>query len=140
MLKAQRFNFLRITRRLRDEIVAHAISERPNESCGFLLGTGDLLDELVPAHNVLQSPTRFLIDPADHFAAIRRARVTGREVRAAYHSHPRGPSEPSPTDAAELTEPSLVYIIVSLALEPPSVAAFEWHDGNFVAIQLVPVP
>lgn len=131
---------LRIRSSVRDAMVAHARAERPRECCGLLLASDDLVDEAIPAWNAAESTVRFLIEPADHFAALRKARTTGRVVRGAYHSHPRGPSVPSPTDAAEHNDPSLLCVIVSLAEDPPSVAGFEWRDGNFVAIDLVPVP
>jgi proteasome lid subunit RPN8/RPN11 len=131
---------LRVVREVHDAMIAHARAEHPNECCGLLLATGDVLDEAIPARNLAASRVRFHVDPADHFAAIRRARSTGRSVRAAYHSHPRGPSEPSRADAEEANDPSLLCIIVSLAADPPSVAGFEWRDGNFIAIDLVPVP
>jgi proteasome lid subunit RPN8/RPN11 len=131
-------NALRISRDVLDRVIAHARAEAPDECCGLLLGTGDRLHEAVPAHNVRRSPTRFQIDPADHFAAIRRARVTAQTVIGAYHSHPRGPSVPSPTDAAELHDTSLIHVIVSLAEDPPPVSAFRWTEGNFATVDLVP--
>jgi len=121
-------------------MLAHARAEQPRECCGLLLAADDVVDEAMPARNVAEGTVRFQVDPADHFAAIRKARSTGRVVRGAYHSHPRGPSVPSPTDAVEQNDPSLLCVIVSLAQDPPSVAGFEWRDGNFVAIDLVPVP
>jgi proteasome lid subunit RPN8/RPN11 len=131
---------LRATRAALDEVVAHARADAPDECCGLLLGVGDVVDEVLRARNIQRSPTRFQIDPEDHFAAIRRARSSGRLVLGAYHSHPRGPRSPSPTDAAEVSDPALVHVIVSLDAEPPSVLAFAWHDGNFVPLTLVPVP
>ena len=130
---------LRVRRSALEELIAHARAEAPNECCGLLLGAAGAIDQAIPARNVRRSPTRFQIDPADHFAALRLARSTGRLVVGAYHSHPNGPSRPSATDAAELNDAALIYVIVSLATEPPSTAAFRWADGNFVAIDLVPV-
>jgi proteasome lid subunit RPN8/RPN11 len=131
---------LRVRQGVLDEVIAHARADAPDECCGLLLGGADILDLSVPTRNVRRSPTRFEIDPADHFAAIRLARSTGRLVCGAYHSHPRGPAVPSPTDAAELSDSSLVHVIVSLETHPPSVRAFRWRNGNFVRIDLVPVP
>jgi proteasome lid subunit RPN8/RPN11 len=131
---------VRIRQTVIDEVVAHAQREVPNECCGLLLGSDDQIDESYPARNVCESATRFLIDPADHFAALRHARASGRAVRGAYHSHPRGPLQPSDTDAAKLTDPSLLHMIVSLQDDDPRVSLFEWTDGNFVAVDLVPEP
>src|SRR4029453_13621411 len=102
---------VRIRRPVIDAVIAHARRELPNECCGLLLGPSDQIDESYPALNLSASPTRFLIDPVDHFAAIRHARRSGRAVRGAYHSHPRGPSTPSATDAAELNASSPLQMI-----------------------------
>ena len=91
------------------------MEERPNECCGLLIGTADIVEDAVRARNVRRSPTRFQVEPADHFAAIRRARAAGCEVIGAYHSHPNGPSGPSETDRVRLTDPSMFHVIVSLA-------------------------
>lgn len=131
---------MRIRQEVIDDVVAHARRETPNECCGLLLGFSDEIEEAYPARNVCDSATRFLIDPADHFAAIRHARASGRAVRGAYHSHPRGPSRPSDTDVAEMTDPSLLHMIVSLQDSEPRISLFEWTDGNFAAVDLVPVP
>lgn len=120
-------------------VVAHARDERPNECCGLLLGSSGLVDESVPARNERLSPTRFLVHAQDHLRALRLARSTGRQVVGAYHSHPRGPSAPSETDGAELNDPSLLYVIVSLASEPPDVLAYEWLDGAFRPVPIVVV-
>ncbi len=121
-------------------VSAHAVGAAPNECCGLLLGRADAIDECWPARNLRESPSRFLVRPRDHFDALRVARATGRTVRGAYHSHPRGPSHPSRTDAAELTDQSLLQMIVTLEDGTPRVQLFEWTSGNFARVTLVPVP
>jgi proteasome lid subunit RPN8/RPN11 len=123
-----------------DRIVSHALDERPNECCGLLIGAADVIEDAVRARNVKRSATRFQVEPADHFAAIRRARSTGREVIGAYHSHPSGPSGPSETDRARLADPSMFHVIVSLAHGTRTVRAFRIVEGNFTPLELVPVP
>jgi proteasome lid subunit RPN8/RPN11 len=131
---------VRVRQEVLEEVVAHARREVPNECCGLLLGSDNEIDESYPARNRSDGATRFLIDPADHFAAIRHARASGRTVRGAYHSHPRGPAAPSATDAAEMTDPTLLHMIVSLQDDRPRISIFEWANGNFVAVDLVPQP
>lgn len=131
---------MKIRQAIFDRIVAHALDERPNECCGLLIGTADTIEDAVQARNVKRSATRFQVEPADHFAAIRRARSTGREVIGAYHSHPNGPSGPSETDRARLTDPSMFHVIVSLAHGTRTVRAFRIADGNFTPLELLPVP
>ena len=111
------------------ECVAHARDEAPNECCGLLLGRDGEIVEIVRARNIADAPaTRFLIDPADHFAALRRARQTGLEVVGFYHSHPASPPEPSARDRAEFSYPDHLYAIVSLATDPPVVALYTGSD------------
>lgn len=123
-----------------DRIVAHAVEDLPNECCGLLIGTKDIVEDVARARNTKRSKTRFQVEPADHFAAIRRARAGGFEIVGAYHSHPSGPSGPSDTDRARLTDPSMFHVIVSLAHGTRTVRAFRLNDGNFSPLELVPVP
>jgi [CysO sulfur-carrier protein]-S-L-cysteine hydrolase len=123
-----------------DRIVAHAMEEKPNECCGLLIGTPELVQEAVRARNARRSPTKFQVEPADHFAAIRRARAAGLEVVGAYHSHPNGPSGPSEIDRVRLNDPTMVHVIVSLAHGTRTVRAFRFSDGNFSQLEFAPIP
>ena len=116
------------------------MEERPNECCGLLIGTGDLVHDAVRARNLRRSPTRFQVEPADHFAAIRKARGAGLEVVGAYHSHPTGPSGPSETDRVRLNDPTMVHVIVSLAHGTRTVRAFRFNGETFSQLEFVPVP
>ncbi len=127
---------MRITKAVLETVVAHAREALPNECCGLLVGTTDQIERAVRARNMKASPTRYLIDPADHFAVIKEARRTGRTVSGAYHSHPRGPGTPSPTDLAESHDPSLLHVIVSLAEDPPAVRAYLFRDGGYTPVAL----
>ena len=131
---------MKIRQTIFDQIVAHALSERPNECCGLLIGTPDMVEDAARARNTKRSRTKFQVEPADHFAAIRRARSAGFEIIGAYHSHPSGPSGPSDTDRARLTDPAMFHVIVSLAHGTRTVRAFRLTDGNFSPLELVPVP
>lgn len=122
------------------KIVAHAVEDLPNECCGLLIGTADMIEDASRARNTKRSRTRFQVEPADHFAAIRMARAAGFEIIGAYHSHPSGPSGPSDTDRARLTDPSMFHLIVSLAHGTRTVRAFRLTEGNFSPLELVPVP
>jgi proteasome lid subunit RPN8/RPN11 len=127
---------MRVAKAALDAMVAHAHAEMPKECCGLLVGSGDRIDEAKPARNLENSPTRYLIDPEDHFAVLRDARAAGRSVRGAYHSHPRGPSGPSPTDVAESNDASLLHVIVSLERDPPTVQAYYVRHGAATPVDL----
>jgi proteasome lid subunit RPN8/RPN11 len=131
---------VKIRQQVLDRIIAHAVEDLPNECCGLLIGSVDIVEDAARARNVKRSRTRFQVEPADHFAAIRRARAAGLEVIGAYHSHPSGPTGPSDTDRARLTDPAMFHVIISLAYGTRTVRAFRLADGNFIPLELVPVP
>jgi [CysO sulfur-carrier protein]-S-L-cysteine hydrolase len=115
------------------EMLAHAREEAPRECCGLLIGKGASVVRSVRARNLDAKATRYLIDPEDHFAAIRTARAEGLEVIGAYHSHPASAPIPSATDVAEANSGSdFLYVIVSLINE--DVQAYRIANGRFVSI------
>jgi proteasome lid subunit RPN8/RPN11 len=121
---------MHIPRSVLDSIVAHAREEAPAECCGILLGTASAIAEAARTKNIADDPdSRFVIDPKDPIDGRRSARTRGLEVVGFYHSHPRSPAEPSATDRAEAAYPGHVYLIVSLAAEPPDVAVYRL-DGS----------
>jgi proteasome lid subunit RPN8/RPN11 len=123
-----------------DAVAAHARDSRPAECCGMLLGRSQEIVAAVRAGNLDADPNRFLIDPADHFDALRQARALGLDVVGFYHSHPRTPAAPSPTDLAEASYRHHVYMIVSLQTEPPGFALYWLGDQAFQRVELIAVP
>ena len=112
-----------------DAIVLHAREAAPNECCGLLVGTAEGIEQAVRTRNAKESPSAYRVDPADHFALIRRVRARQKLIVGAYHSHPRSAAEPSPRDIAESHDESLVHLIVSLAAAEPRFAAFRIRKG-----------
>ncbi len=126
---------LRIAEPFVDAMLRAAVDAAPREACGLLVGRRREVVRVVPAANSDPSPARYTIAPEDHFAALRAARRDGFEVIGAWHSHPHGGPEPSPTDSAEAA-PDFFYLIVGLA-PAPAIAVWQLVDGNFVALSLV---
>ena len=121
-----------------DAMIAHARDEAPLECCGLLLGAPGVIEEAVRATNLRRSRTAYLVDPADHFALIRRARKEGRTIVGAYHSHPRSPAVPSPVDLQEAQYPEFLYVIVSLAdLRAPDLRGYSLTRDAFITATLV---
>jgi proteasome lid subunit RPN8/RPN11 len=125
-------NTVSLKSEVRSHVVAHAREAAPAECCGMLVGRGDRILEAVRARNIAESPTRFLIEPADHIAARRDARARGLEVVGFYHSHPQAPAEPSATDLAEATYSDHLYLIVGLRDAEPDVRVYALISGNFL--------
>jgi proteasome lid subunit RPN8/RPN11 len=114
-----------------------ATTAYPRECCGLLLGRGSHVAGAWPAGNLSDHPHRYLIDPRDHFAALRAARAQGLDVVGAYHSHPDAPPRPSATDLAEALE-AFLYIIVSVGQDGAAgIGAWRLVAGNFAEVRLV---
>ena len=119
-------------------ILDHAHRSLPDECCGLLIGVAGgpcvRVTRAWPARNLRQSPTRYLIDPADHFAAIRTARRAGLAVVGAYHSHPASPPSPSATDVREADDGGLLYVIASP--DSGEVRAYRLDGGRLARVEL----
>lgn len=89
----------------------------PEEACGLLGGVIEAgvyhARQAWPVENNLHSPTRYRMDPQQQLAAFEAIEAAGLELVAIYHSHPRGPNAPSPTDVTEAWYPEAVHLIWS---------------------------
>lgn len=111
-----------VAQKIRD----HAQLAAPLECCGLLLGEGSIITEARPARNVHLSPqTHFEIDPQALIDAHRAERAGGPQVLGYYHSHPRGPAEPSATDRAMAARDGRLWAIVG-----HNGAIGLWYDGK----------
>ena len=118
------------------EMLAHATEAAPNECCGLLVGRRGAVERSVRARNLEAGHTRYLIDPRDHFAAMKAARIEGLHVIGAYHSHPAGAATPSSSDIAEATGgPDFLYVIVSPASR--GATGYVVKHGEVVVAELV---
>ncbi len=120
-----------------DAIVAHALDEAPRECCGLLMGTGRRIVRAVRARNARRGTTRYLVDVADHFDAVRTARSEGLSIVGAYHSHPVSPPVPSNRDVREAVDGFLYLIAGPSSRGGLRVLAFEARGGNFRPLRLV---
>lgn len=66
----------------------------------------------LPVENALHSPVRFRMEPADQLKAFYALEEQGLELLAVFHSHPRGPEQPSATDLAEFAYPGVLSLIL----------------------------
>ncbi len=122
-----------------EEMCAHALDAAPGECCGVVIGTQGAIVATIRCRNVAREPTRYEIDPADHFAAIREARAKHLDVVGFYHSHPHSAAWPSPSDVAEAAYPDAVYLIVGTSRSGREVRAFSILEGRAEQIPLFSV-
>jgi proteasome lid subunit RPN8/RPN11 len=118
---------------------AHAREALPIECCGLLIGSPARIEQAARARNARGLPDRYLIDPADHFAAIKAARRLGYRVVGAYHSHPCSAAVPSRTDMAEAVSPEFLCLIVAPD-QADDVRGYFLNADGFEQVTLVTIP
>ena len=124
----------RIPRAIIDEMVTHAREDLPNEACGMVHAQDGAPVAVHRVKNDAASPYRYEMNPPQVMRLERVRDASGESLFAIYHSHVRSPARPSRTDertaffgaevGTELLFPGSMYILVSLASEPPDVRAF----------------
>ena len=124
---------LKIKQNIIDRIVAQGRTEAPFEACGYLAEKDGVVCKHFELSNIDKSPVHFSMDPVEQFAAFRECRNQGLQIRAVYHSHPETPARPSDEDIKLAYDPSLSYVIVSLAEAEPSIKSFTIKKGVVVA-------
>ena len=92
---------------------SHLDSHLPEEACGILAGTNNLVLSVLPLTNSLHSATGYRIDPQEQFNAFQWMEENGQELLAIFHSHPLGPETPSLTDIEQAYYPESAYLIWS---------------------------
>lgn len=121
---------MNIRRSIINQLIQHAQADAPVEACGYLAERDEVVTAVFRLKNVDNSPEHFSFEPAEQFAAVRQMRTAGVRLRAVYHSHPATPARPSQEDIRLANDPSLSYVIVSLAGSQPDVKSFHIRDGK----------
>ncbi|WP_380677138.1 desampylase [Salinigranum sp. GCM10025319] len=129
-----------VERTTHDRLLDHARQGAPEEICGVLGGRDGRVTTAEPVPNVASDPERrYELDPAATIDAIDRVEASAStEHLGFYHSHPRGPPDPSATDEAEATWPGYVYCIVSVP--DASLSAWRWTGERFERLSVGIVP
>lgn len=101
------------------QIIRHCRASLPNEACGLLGGTESegraAVKKIYPLRNTDESPEHFSMDAREQFAAVADMHENGWKLLGNFHSHPSTPSRPSQEDVRLAFDPSLRYLILSLA-------------------------
>jgi proteasome lid subunit RPN8/RPN11 len=108
---------LTIAEEIRDEIVAHARRDHPDEACGIVAGPGgsDRPLRTVPMTNAERSPTFFRFDSSEQLRVWRELDDLDEVPVVIYHSHTATEAYPSRTDIGLASEPDAHYVLVSTA-------------------------
>jgi [CysO sulfur-carrier protein]-S-L-cysteine hydrolase len=104
---------------LRDEMVAQARAELPNECCGLLAGRVEggvgQVERRYPLVNAAASPVEYDATPRSLLDAFRDMRRRGLTELALYHSHPTSDPVPSRKDLERnFYGEAVVHFIISL--------------------------
>ena len=116
-----------------DRMLAYLRGDVTEERCGLLVGGGGRVTRVLPVPNAAKSPTEYRMDGQEFVDALI---ACDWEPLAIFHSHLAGPPLPSQTDIDSATVPEAVYVIASLASEPPSVRAFRIVAGRVSETEL----
>jgi proteasome lid subunit RPN8/RPN11 len=92
-------------------MLEHVLQCLPEEACGLVGGTGSQARIVFPIMNQLHSRERFEMEPREQIKALGWLEEHGLEVVSIFHSHPRGPQTPSPTDIDNFNYPPAVTLI-----------------------------
>ena len=116
--------------RLREEIFAHAREETPKECCGLIAGRNGLPTRVVRCTNASSTPEfRYSLREIRRVFEIEDE---GDELVGIYHSHPRSPAYPSPTDRSEAHWPNVAYVLISLRTRDVEIHAYTIRDRDAV--------
>jgi proteasome lid subunit RPN8/RPN11 len=108
---------LTITEEVRDQIVAHARRDHPDEACGIVAGPAgtDRPERFIAMTNAERSPTFFRFDSTEQLAVWRELDDRDEVPVVIYHSHTATAAYPSRTDVGLAAEPDAHYVLVSTA-------------------------
>ena len=117
---------------IREQLVAHAREEAPNEACGLIAFRDEIAERYLPGENTLRSPYRFELrprDPTDFFLEDE-----GYEL-AVFHSHPETAPRPSRTDIENIgLWEGRPYVILDVRTR--DLAAWRIADGRVETLEL----
>ena len=121
---------LTLTETLRDQIVAHARADHPDEACGVVAGRDGVAERFIPMDNEARSPTFYRFDAMEQYRVWQQMDDNDETPVVLYHSHTATEAYPSRTDISYASEPDAHYVVVSTA--DPEVAvlrSFRILDG-----------
>ena len=115
-------------------MIRHALWCHPAECCGLIAIDSQRRVRMVyPLTNSERSPTRFTIEPGEHFGALMHADGQGWEIGGVFHSHPAGEAILSSTDLAQPHDPAWVHVVVGLH---PDIHLRAWHIQEGSPVEL----
>ncbi|MDK8181206.1 M67 family metallopeptidase [Paenibacillus sp. UMB4589-SE434] len=122
---------IRITLDLYRELTGYCKAQLPNEACGLLSATGDILETCWPVTNRDYSPISFTMDEAELEIVLDEIERSGQRLAGMFHSHPTAAARPSAFDQEHIVF-ACSYIIVSVVGGRPRMRSYLPVDGLLV--------
>ncbi|MFC1463157.1 M67 family metallopeptidase [Verrucomicrobiota bacterium] len=119
-----------------DQMLQASRNAFPLEACGLLAGSDARATRLYSLTNADASPVHYSMIAEEQFAAIRDIRKLGLRLLAIWHSHPAKPARMSPEDLRLAYTPDVVYAVLSLVADAPSLRCFVVEDAAAEEIQV----
>ena len=106
---------LTIAAAIREQIIAHARADHPDEACGVVAGPvgSDRPERFIPMANAARSTTFYEFDSLDLLKLYRDMDDRDEVPVIVYHSHTATEAYPSRTDISYASEPDAHYVLVS---------------------------
>jgi proteasome lid subunit RPN8/RPN11 len=112
-------------------ITEHALRDAPDECCGLIAVSGDVVTRVLVAENEAHSPLRFEISGKALLKMIDEIEDAGEELGGIYHSHTRSDPYPSQTDINFAAGwPGIEWLIVGTKSGQPEVKSYLIEDGR----------
>ncbi len=121
---------MKIEATILEKLIEHAKAALPAEACGYLAAKDGVVVKHYELTNTDNDPEHYSMDPKEQFDTVRAIRADGLSVAAVYHSHPVTPARPSQEDIALAYDPTISYVIVSLAKDIPYAKSFRIQKGE----------
>jgi proteasome lid subunit RPN8/RPN11 len=120
-----------------EAMIAHSRFCYPEEGCGLLAADDSGAIRFVYGlTNVDHSPSRFTVEPTEHYRAWKHAEANGWTIAGSFHSHPRSEPVPSPSDIAGALDPDWLYVVVGPVDGATEVRGFRIESGHVAEVPL----
>ena len=108
----------------------------PEEACGILGGSGNLVKCVLPVTNELHSPVKFRMAPEEQFKAFMWLEENVLDMLGYYHSHPSGPAYLSETDLLQFSYPGVALVLLSLEKSTWQIKGFIIRENTIKEINI----
>ena len=119
---------------------AHVQRCSPEEACGILGGSGNLVQSVLPVTNELHSPVRFRMAPEEQLKAFLWLEQNNLAMLAYYHSHPTGPDHLSETDLSQFSYPGVALVLLFLQNSTWQIKGFIIKENTIQEINIEAFP